>query len=266
MSEEQSGSLSKPTEVESKIVDDNTNPPRATKKKRAETKKSKSKSQSPKTTSEGTDVKQQDSAVGKATNTEEKENPAPSKEKIQSSSSHNKMKEKHGKKRTKTTRGRTVLCFTVAPKTSSKKHKKQKRKKPSKRQAATAPTNIFQSTGEILEQVLTNPELFAEFEAFLKSEYAEENLQCYKAIWEYKKMENPSKKLKQAKRICDTFFGFDGQPELITITNEQREHFKKVLEDKSLLTTDLFDEVQGELGFILRTRWIRFSAANDGKN
>jgi hypothetical protein len=113
---------------------------------------------------------------------------------------------------------------------------------------------------------MTNPELFAEFEAFLKTEYAEENLQCYKAIWEFKQLKDPSKRYKVAKQICDTFFGISGEPELITIPAEQVERYKNVLKDKSTITLDLFDEIQGELGFILRSRWVRFSAANDGKN
>jgi hypothetical protein len=113
---------------------------------------------------------------------------------------------------------------------------------------------------------MANPELFAEFEVFLKTEYAEENLQCYKAIWEFKHLDNPSERYKAAKQICDTFFGLSGEPELITITAEQRTRFKNILQDNALLTSDLFDDIQGELGFILRSRWVRFSAANDGKN
>jgi hypothetical protein len=106
--------------------------------------------------------------------------------------------------------------------------------------------------------------LYADFEAFLKKEFSEENLYCYKEIWEYKKIESASKRCKVAKQICDKFFGTGSEPELITLPAEQLTQFTSAINNKSA-TVELFDEVMSELGSILRTKWVRFSSANDGK-
>ncbi|XP_039591427.1 regulator of G-protein signaling 4 [Polypterus senegalus] len=101
--------------------------------------------------------------------------------------------------------------------------------------------------GQSLEHLISNEDGVAAFNAFLKSEFSEENIEFWVACEEYKKITSPAKMITKAKKIYEQFVAVQS-PKEVNLDSSTREETSRNIQEP---TSSCFDEAQRRIFLLM---------------